>query len=163
MTYDPISLKRIASLHPKIRYEVDALFKFICEVKKVPIRITQTLRTIEEQDFLYAQGRTRPGPIVTWARGGFGYHNYGLAADFCLLIDGKMWDLKYDDPNDEDRTPEWMEVVEVFESHGYEAGIRWPGKKIDPPHLQKTFGLSITDLRGKYQKGQMKDGYVIIL
>lgn len=39
-------------------------------------------RTMKEQDELYAQGRTRPGKIVTAAKGGESAHNFGLAFDF---------------------------------------------------------------------------------
>jgi len=49
------------------------------------LRFTHTLRTHAEQDKLYAQGRTVKGSIVTNARGGQSYHNYGLAIDICLL------------------------------------------------------------------------------
>ena len=39
-------------------------------------------RTFEEQLALFAQGRTKPGRIVTKARPGESYHNYGLAFDW---------------------------------------------------------------------------------
>jgi peptidoglycan LD-endopeptidase CwlK len=41
----------------------------------------QGRRTIAEQNGLYAQGRTKPGSIVTNAKGGQSAHNFGLAAD----------------------------------------------------------------------------------
>ena len=34
-----------------------------------------------------AQGRTKPGKIVTNSPGGKSWHNYGLGVDFCLLKD----------------------------------------------------------------------------
>ena len=51
----------------------------------VYLRITQGLRTIREQDELYAQGRTKPGKIVTKAQGGSSWHNYGLAFDVAII------------------------------------------------------------------------------
>jgi len=42
-------------------------------------------RSFTEQDALYAQGRTKAGRIVTKARGGQSYHNYGLAYDWVAL------------------------------------------------------------------------------
>lgn len=39
-------------------------------------------RSFEEQDALYAQGRTTPGDIVTNAKGGESAHNYGCATDW---------------------------------------------------------------------------------
>ena len=52
-----------------------------CASEGVEIFITSTLRTIYEQDRLYAQGRTEPGNIVTYARGGYSKHNHGSAFD----------------------------------------------------------------------------------
>jgi peptidoglycan LD-endopeptidase CwlK len=52
----------------------------------LPFYLFMGLRSFEDQDELYAQGRTKPGNIVTNARGGDSLHNYGLAADF--VIDG---------------------------------------------------------------------------
>ena len=49
------------------------------------VRVVETHRSQERQDFLYAQGRSRPGPVVTWTRSS--KHTQGRAAD--LLIDGR--------------------------------------------------------------------------
>ena len=43
--------------------------------------VVHTFRTIEEQDAIYAKGRTAPGDVVTNVKGGASYHNYGLAFD----------------------------------------------------------------------------------
>jgi peptidoglycan L-alanyl-D-glutamate endopeptidase CwlK len=86
---DKISIDRAKQLHPSVRNEVISL---ITEVEKgfpanIAVRIVQGLRTIEEQNVLYAQGRTKPGNIVTNAKSGSSYHNYGLAIDFAILVD----------------------------------------------------------------------------
>ncbi len=39
--------------------------------------ITECYRSAERQNELYAQGRSKPGPIVTYKRGGESNHNYG--------------------------------------------------------------------------------------
>lgn len=39
------------------------------------------------QDEIYAQGRTKPGLIVTHAKGGESQHNFGLALDFVFDAD----------------------------------------------------------------------------
>ena len=39
-----------------------------CEKEGLPVLITETYRTQERQDYLYAQGRTRAGAIITWTR-----------------------------------------------------------------------------------------------
>ncbi|SDY30099.1 M15 family metallopeptidase [Hymenobacter psychrophilus] len=50
--------------------------------------VTQGYRSAAEQDALYAQGRTRPGLIVTYKRGGESKHNTqpARALDVALLL-----------------------------------------------------------------------------
>lgn len=146
-----ISLDRIALLHPKVRDEVRAIYDEVNSVLtgKAQCRISQGLRTIEEQDALYAQGRTIKGQKVTNARGGSSYHNYGLAVDFVLIVDGgASWDMKKD--WDDDKIADWKEVVDVFKKHGWEWGGDWKSLK-DYPHFQKTFGNSVVSLFSKYK------------
>lgn len=146
---DRISEKRIITLHPVIRYQVLDLFnKANNEVLKgeAKARVTCGLRSFEEQDKLYAQGRTAPGKIVTKVKGGYSYHNYGLAFDFCLLIkDGKEAVWSHTKDFDKDSIPDWMEFVNLFKSAGYEWGGDWKSFK-DRPHLQKTFGFKVEEL-----------------
>lgn len=173
---DSISQTRVKLLHPKVSSEVEAL---IIEAEKglpkhLAIRIVQGLRTIEEQDALYALGRTKVNPdgktdkkpmgnIVTNAKGGSSYHNYGLAIDFAILVDkdgnGKYdelsWDIKKD--NDKDGVADWLEVVKIFEAAGWEWGGKWASLK-DYPHVQKTFGYSWKLLLGKYVTKDFIDG-----
>lgn len=49
------------------------------------VRIICGTRTYEEQNELYAQGRTKKGSKVTNAKGGYSWHNFGLAFDFGLF------------------------------------------------------------------------------
>lgn len=155
---DKSTENKIALLHPKVKDEV---IKIINEANALltqhsQIRIVQGLRTIDEQNTLYAQGRTTPGPKVTNAKGGRSFHNYGLAVDFCLLIDGKeiSWDMAKD--YDQDKKADWTEVVEVFKKYGWEWGGNWKTK--DNPHFQKTFNLSWQELLKKYQNKDFISG-----
>ncbi|MBY9079060.1 M15 family metallopeptidase [Paenibacillus sp. HN-1] len=118
-----------------------------CYTTGIPIIITQGLRTVAEQNALYEQGRTKPGAIVTNARGGYSYHNYGLAIDFALLLpDGKnvSWDMKRD--GNGDGSVDWMQAVQMAKDLGFEWGGDWSSFK-DYCHLQMTFGLSLANLR----------------
>lgn len=121
-----------------------------CYKRGVGIRITQGLRTIEEQNALYAQGRTVfPGPIVTNARGGQSYHNFSLAIDFVLIKGG--YDMKYD--GDSDGLADWVEVVTEAKALGFAWGGDWKSFK-DNPHFEMTFGLSLADLRAGKRPNQ---------
>ncbi|KGE18069.1 M15 family metallopeptidase [Paenibacillus wynnii] len=149
LTLDQVQDKsevRLKGLNPVLVAYTKELIKQ-CFFKGVPIIITQGLRTIAEQNALYAQGRSKPGPIVTYARGGTSYHNYGLAVDFALLQpDGKTvsWNMSRD--LDQDRKADWQEVVTVAKQLGFEWGGDWTSFK-DNSHLQITFGLTINLLR----------------
>lgn len=152
---DSITQQKIQTLHPKIRQEVAQLVEVANSKLKAhsQMRIVQAYRSFEEQDALYAQGRTKPGPVVTNAKAGQTYHNYGLAFDFCLIIDGKnaSWDIHMD--WDKDKVEDWTEVVDVFKAAGYEWGGYWKTFK-DNPHLQKLFGHTWHDLLPLYNDAQ---------
>ncbi|MDY3400773.1 M15 family metallopeptidase [Riemerella anatipestifer] len=155
---DKITLQRIELLHPKLREEAKAIYKEICEALtgNAICRFTHTLRTFQEQNDLYAIGRTKKGRRVTNARGGQSYHNYGLAIDICLLVDKDgngtyetaVWDTKADFDND--KIADWQEIVAIFKRYGWTWGGDW--RFTDPPHFQKIFGKSIADLQGLYNR-----------
>lgn len=54
-----------------------------CERRGAIYVATLGFRTYDEQNQLFAKGRTLPGPKVTRARAGESQHNFGLAVDFC--------------------------------------------------------------------------------
>ena len=96
---DKISIERVKELHPAVRQEVIDGIDYIEQNlfnKYQAIRLVQTGRSIEYQNELYAQGRTKPGKIVTKAKGGSSFHNYFLAFDFAILYDNdKMERLRH--------------------------------------------------------------------
>lgn len=158
---DKASVARIENLHPKVRAEILHLFKK-CYKNGVKIRVVQGLRTFAEQDELYAQGRTKPGPIVTKARGGLSNHNYGCAIDFCLLHGDGTISWSNSEDFDKDGKKDWMEVVEIFKANGYEWGGDWKTLK-DTPHLEKTFNMSIRTMLKLHNDGKVDaNGYIII-
>ncbi|MBT2287966.1 M15 family metallopeptidase [Paenibacillus albidus] len=157
------SSKRLIGLHPVVLAAAAALIER-CYVRGVNIIITQGLRTIAEQDALYAQGRTNPGNIVTNAKGGSSYHNFGLAVDFALLLpDGRSvsWDMNRD--YNSNNVKDWIEVVDEAKKLGLEWGGDWTSFK-DYPHFQMTFGLTLKQLRAGKQptKAQTAAAYAVI-
>jgi len=153
---EQLSIYRINHLHPKLRKA--ALDAYVEAVKATPIGvhpfITNTFRTFEEQSAKYAIGRTVVNPngrksaakplgnTITDAKAGQSYHNYGLALDFDIEINGvEEWDV---DKN-------WMIVVNCFKKHGFTWGGDWSGFK-DTPHLENKLGYTWQDLLVKYNK-----------
>lgn len=151
---DLISIERLQKLHPLIRK--DAIAAYNEAVRRTPVGvhpvIVQTLRTFEEQALLYQKGRTRPGPVVTNAKPGQSYHNWGLALDFCLQVKGKLiWTVNKD----------WMTVVNSFKEYGFQWGGEWKFK--DYPHLERHFDFHWRDLLALRSAGKLDEsGYVII-
>lgn len=73
----------ITQCHPRLQ-ELAASLKNECNRSGLVIGISECLRTVAEQDALYAQGRTEPGNIVTNAKGSSysSQHQWGIAFDF---------------------------------------------------------------------------------
>lgn len=120
-----------------------------CWLRGVYIKIIQGYRSIAYQDELYTHGRRGiPGEkIVTNARGGSSFHNYGYAIDFALLMpDGKnvSWDMKLD--LNKNGVRDWDEVVAEAKKLGFKWGGDFKNFK-DYPHLEMTFGKTIAQMR----------------
>jgi peptidoglycan L-alanyl-D-glutamate endopeptidase CwlK len=120
----------------------------------LPFYLFMGLRTIEDQDELYAQGRTAPGNKVTNAKGGDSFHNYGLAADY--VLDGQVekpgvqwsWDTRGD------RAGQWAQMGEIAEACGLEWGGSWK-RFPDLPHVQMQ-GLNLQEIKELYRLGGIK-------
>jgi len=132
-------------LHPIVEEKTNQLIQHSAE-KGISIVITDGFRSAEDQDKLYEKGRSAEGSIVTYARGGESYHNFGLAVDFAIkLPSGEViWDMTYD--GNGNSIPDWTEVVSFAKGLGFEWGGDWVRFK-DYPHLQMDFGLSIAALQ----------------
>lgn len=148
---DKVTIRRIKKIHPSLQEELGEIYDEIRN-RGVGVRFAQVLRTFEEQDALYAKGRTVPGKIVTNARGGQSYHNYGLAVDIVLLTTGGgvSWNRELD--LDGDHVKDWDEIVFVFKHYGWKWGGDWRSFK-DYPHFQKTFNRSTAELKKRYDSG----------
>lgn len=99
------------------------LFLSECERRGLKVRITETYRSQQRQNELYAQGRTAPGNIVTWTKKS--RHTKRRAWDICQDIKGKEYDT----------------AEGFFERCGEVAkklGITWGGdwKTPDRPHFE---------------------------
>lgn len=172
MPKDSKTIERIQLMHPDLRAEVTSIYDAICAALtgRAMCRFAYTLRTYAEQDALYALGRTVVNPdgktptkpfgnVVTNAKGGSSYHNFGLAFDIVLLkdTDGNgsfetaSWETNID--FDGDGKSDWQEIVTIAKQHGWEWGGDW--KFTDKPHFQRTFGLSVVELNARVKAGKV--------
>lgn len=121
-------------LLPLVKRKVELVLKDM-ETFGMPMRMTEGYRSIERQNELYAQGRTKPGNIVTKAKGGESLHNYGVAADFVFRKEG------YEAP-----AGHWKTFAAAAKNHGFEWGGDWVSFP-DKPHLQMTLGYTLSDFQ----------------
>ncbi len=94
------------------------------------VGIAQAYRTFAEQNALYAQGRTKPGAIVTNARGGQSNHNYGVAVDI-FVYPGTFAKAEFLQPSD----ARMKKIVAAMKRRGMKWGGDWSGFP-DYPHFE---------------------------
>jgi peptidoglycan L-alanyl-D-glutamate endopeptidase CwlK len=148
---DQDSIDKLNLLHPKLRDLAISCYNQAVAATPVGVHpyVVATYRTFEESAALYAQGRTTPGQIVTNAQPGQSYHNYGLAVDFGLIINGQV---SYDvDAN-------WMTVVNIFDANGFNWGGNFPDGFHDNPHLENKMGTDWEALLVLHNEGKFIDG-----
>ena len=150
-TWDTHSDNRLATTHPRAKAKfIELIVKADQELGK-KLRVTSGLRTIAEQNELYAQGRTKPGSIVTNAKGGQSYHNFGLAIDVVEIKGPQaLWS-----------NPDWNKIGTFGKKLGLEWGGDWTSIK-DKPHFQMSFGKTTGQLLSLYNAGQRDGEYVFL-
>lgn len=138
------------NLKPKVEHMKKQLVAIMATIGS-PIIVTEGFRSIERQNELYAQGRTKPGSIITNAKGGESYHNYGVAFDIAFST---KTGISYDGP--------WETVAKIGEALGLSWGgwpdrsiqippehpspVGWPNL-IDKPHFEYTAGYTLKDFQ----------------
>lgn len=120
-----MSSRSLTVLHPLFRPKAQAFVDAAAKAG-LDVLIYCTVRTFQEQDMLYAEGRTKPGKIITNAKAGQSAHNYGMAFDGAPLVGGR---IAWDDH------PHWVLYGQV----AAEVGLEWAGTWVsfkEYPHIQ---------------------------
>lgn len=139
---DARSEKNIATLLPDAQVQARDFLKQV-RAAKINAKIIGGTRTLAEQDALYAQGRTKPGKIVTKAKGGFSNHNFGIAWDIGIFKGVSFLDA----------SPQYDEAGQI----GKSLGLEWGGdfaSIIDKPHFQCRTGKTLAELRALLKAGK---------
>ena len=110
----------IKSLQP-LAQQAAQLFLDTCKARGIDIFVTEYHRSQERQNYLYEQGRSRPGNIVTWTRSS--NHTSGYAWDIAVNPPHDLYDSK---------------IIAKAGQVAKELGIEWGGdwKEKDTPHFQ---------------------------
>jgi len=115
-----------------------------CTRDGVQVLVYCTYRSIEEQDRLYAEGRTAPGRIRTRARGGRSWHNFRRAWDAVPMVNGcPDWSCNFREEY------HWQIMVQHALDLGVEWGGDWPRLR-DYVHFQVRDGLTLDEARREH-------------
>ena len=128
----PRDLKKLAGVHPALSLRVAQILGEMA-ASGFQMCVTDGVRTTAQQQALYAQGRTKPGAIVTNRDGVTKKSNhqrksdgYGHAVDCAFLVGGQpSWDA---------RLP-WQRYGELVIKHGLVWGGSWTSLH-DLPHAE---------------------------
>jgi peptidoglycan L-alanyl-D-glutamate endopeptidase CwlK len=141
--FDPRSEKNLATLTPYAQRKARQWLRKCLEAG-INVKVICGLRTFDEQNALYAKGRTEPGKKVTNARAGYSWHNFGVAWDF-VVFDAKgqpQWD-----------SPLMDRCGKIGEDMGLEWGGSWKRFQ-DKPHLQLKMDMNLAEARQRRKDGR---------
>lgn len=143
-------MRDVKALHPDLQLKIEQLIK-LCAAQGIVIGISECVRSVAEQDALYAKGRTKPGKKVTNAKGKSynSMHQWGVAFDFYLNMDVDGDGQSSDDAFN-NSTSLFNKVGKIGQSIGLEWGGSWK-KTMDLPHFQlPNWGSTPTLLKKRY-------------
>lgn len=129
-------LKGVDSLYPDIREKFKRLEKNMARLGK-PVYLVEGFRSAKKQNDYFAKGRTKPGNIITNAKGLQGYHQYCLAFD--VAFTGYNW-----------RPPKW-DWWETLGSEGEKVGLIWGGSFQDYGHFEWHPRFSWRDIKDYFE------------
>ena len=125
---------RLTGVHPNLARKVERILDAMLDLG-FPMFITGGVRTTEAQQELYAQGRTKPGKIVTNADGILKKSNHQVAEDGF----GHSVDLAFQGRSPWAESHPWTLYGTMAEALGLYWGGRWP-TLVDRPHISDRRG-----------------------
>lgn len=145
----------LSHVYPNLRIRVIQVYNAVYESLGLHMRATSGMRSIEEQKKLWKIGRDESGneiegeQVVTRARPGNSFHNYGLAVDSCFR--GKDPYFEYLQLKN---TEEFNKIWDTFGRLCKASGLVWGGdfKMKDRPHVELTYGLSLGQIKLLYNQ-----------
>ena len=142
-------MKDVTKLHPKLQDKLKELTE-LCAKNGIKIKVTECVRTVAEQDDLYAKGRTAPGAKVTNCKGSSysSMHQWGVAVDVAVNQDvDKDGDVDIKDLYN-------VKLLKVVGKLGESIGLEWGGSWksiVDMPHFQlPDWGSTASKLKATY-------------
>lgn len=147
-----LNKERLAPLHPLLKKRGSDFCDALAGAG-VDVLITQGFRSWTDQAKLYAQGRNVPGKIVTNAKPGWSWHQFGLAFDAAplVVVNNRViavdWSVQH---------PDWQQMLLYGARFYLSEGASWRSFP-DDPHFYPE-GLPATppdDVRQLYLGGDL--------
>ncbi len=168
-------MKELSVLENGTRIKVMAALEE-CAVQGLDLLIYCTYRPFAEQAAEYAKGRTVPnnptvkspmGSIVTNARPGWSWHQWGRAIDLVPRRNGKtlVWGTRgngLDQNPSDDATDDlelWQRIAAIFKAQGLQWGGDFPSLK-DYPHFQDPGPWTLKQLNALHPRGLKPGAFV---
>ncbi|MGA2193081.1 MAG: M15 family metallopeptidase [Nitrospirota bacterium] len=127
---------RLNTLLPEVR-EIAKRHLGLCTDKSVYLLVVQAYRSFDSQESLYRSGRSEPGLLLTNARPGYSWHNFGRAYDVAVIEDGQIvWD-----------SPKYRTAGEIGNSLGLVWGGDFTSVHGDLGHFEYHPGLTMAEAR----------------
>jgi peptidoglycan L-alanyl-D-glutamate endopeptidase CwlK len=134
---DPHRLVRLRGCHPELKVRVIRLVEALAH-EGLTVILTQGVRSVAQQQALYAQGRTRPGKVVTNCDGLIKVSNhqpkldgYGYAVDVAWR--NAHGDITWEGP--------WETLGRLAQAHGLVWGGTWRWKDLCHLELPPSFAV----------------------
>ena len=146
---DAITQQRVAEVHPELIRRYTHFDQAVYSVG-IALRVSQGLRTWDQQNALFAQGRldletvnslrlkvfwapisAQENVVVTDAAPGWSAHNFGYAVDVVPSKEG----FPTFQPDYNIADPAWRKVLDIALAYGLAEGAQWTMKHRDYPHL----------------------------
>ncbi len=159
--YDAHTEDCLAHVCPDLAMRWRRVREQFLDARGLTLRITEGVRTFAQQWAVWGQGRVKNKSgvwtitdirkIVTFSRPGESYHQYGLAID--VAFSGT-------DPYLEKLTKQqsdiiWLDYGRICRDNHLVWGGDWK-KRIDRPHCELTYGLSVHELQSIYELSGFK-------
>lgn len=139
------TISRLEQLFPPLKEKGYELIRQLA-AQGIDVEVDQGLRTWPQQTALWQEGRNPDGSyidpihqtgVVTHAKAGQSWHNYGCAFDFDIQTTAGGLDWT-------GTSPAWVATIAAGEALGLVSGSEWHGREVDKPHFQLTGRFPVT-------------------
>jgi peptidoglycan L-alanyl-D-glutamate endopeptidase CwlK len=129
----------LVDLVPEMQPMWQRVYARVRDELRYTLVLIHTYRSLEEQAWIYAQGRTRPGSIVTNAKPGYSWHNFRRALDYGIRVNNIIsWKEPFNGF--------WEKVWEIAHEEGF---TDWGGSYGDYGHLEYHPNITLAMVRSE--------------